>query len=205
MAGNAGLSDTPRQVLAGGVSGAVFLGLFFGMSLAWWLALVLAAVVYAAALLIIPRRKALTEIQLGARTTAADLEAAGQALLEAASRFETAAGRLDADDAAAVADMARHVRSIRDNVLNDPEDYRLTRRFITSYLPNMVESTEAYANLWSRAQGREPERLAQLGAQIRGFGPVLDEIDRACIENDFAALESEVDALGTQLNRRLPR
>ncbi|WP_323768062.1 5-bromo-4-chloroindolyl phosphate hydrolysis family protein [Antarctobacter sp.] len=198
-----GLHDGPRQIVAGAMSAAVFLGLFFGISLVWWLALILAAVVYGALLLVIPRRKRADEIILGARVSAADMQNAGAALLDHASRLEATVEKLPQIDAEAVQGMAAHVRSIRTNVLGDPDDYRLTRRFISTYLPNVVQTVEAYANLATRTRGDQAQRLAALGEQIRGFNKVVEDIDRACIENDLAALESEVDALGAQLNRRI--
>ncbi|MBY6114141.1 5-bromo-4-chloroindolyl phosphate hydrolysis family protein [Mameliella alba] len=198
-----GLYDGPRQIVAGAIAAAIFLGLFFGATLVWWLALILAAVAYGALLLIIPRRQRADEIVLGARVSAADMANAGAALLDHAARLEATVPGLPELDAAAVTEMARHVRSIRDNVLRDPDDYRLTRRFISTYLPNVVQTVETYADLAGRASGSQADRLSQLGAQIRGFNKVVEDIDRACIENDLAALETEVDALGAQLNRRI--
>ncbi len=197
------LYDGPRQIVAGIAAAAAFLALFFGLQLVFWLALVLGIVVYGAALLIVPRRRRAEEIILGNRVTQADLENAGAALGDTASRLDRAAGKLAAPEAAAVSDMADHVRSIRENVLRDPDDYRLTRRFISSYLPHILQTVEQYADLTGRTSGAQAERLKGLGEQIRAFGPVIEEIDRACIENDLAALETEVDALGTQLSRRM--
>lgn len=198
-----GLYDGPRQIVAGVLAAMVFLGLFFGVTLVWWLALILGAVTYGALLLIIPKRRRADEIQLGARVSAADMQNAGAALLEHARTLETTLDKLPELDAQAVGEMAAHIRSIRDNVLRDPDDYRLTRRFISTYLPNVVQTVETYADLAARTTGEQAERLSHLGAQIRGFNKVVEDIDRACIENDLAALESEVDALGAQLNRRV--
>jgi hypothetical protein len=36
---------------------------------------------------------------------------------------------------------------------------------------------------------------------IKGFIPVVQKIDQACIENDFVALEAQVSALQFQLKR----
>ncbi len=190
-------------MLAAALSAAVFLGLFFGAQLVWWLALALAVAVYGAVLLIVRRRRRADEIVLGARVTQADVQAAGEALRDSAERLDKAAAQVPEADREAVEEMARHVWSIRENVLEDADDYRLTRRFIGSYLPNIVKSVETYAQLASKAARSQPERLAAVGKQIREYGPVLEHIDQACIENDFAALESEVDALGAQLSRRI--
>lgn len=197
------LYDGPRQITAGILAAIIFLGLFFGLNLVWWLALVLAAVGYGALLLVIPHRRRADEIILTAKTSKADLQSAGEALSDSAKRLTDTITRLPKADAMAVEEMAQHILSIRENILRDPEDYRLTRRFITTYLPNMVQTVETYAGLAGRTKGAQSERLDALGAQIRAFAPVVDQIDRACIENDLAALESEVDALGTQLSRRM--
>lgn len=197
------LYDGPRQITAGILAAIIFLGLFFGLNLVWWLALVLAAVGYGALLLVIPHRRRADEIILTAKTSKADLQSAGEALSDSAKRLNDTITKLPKADAMAVEEMAQHILSIRENILRDPEDYRLTRRFITTYLPNMVQTVETYAGLAGRTKGAQSERLDALGAQIRAFAPVVDQIDRACIENDLAALESEVDALGTQLSRRM--
>ncbi len=197
------LYDGPRQITAGILAAILFLGLFFGLNLVWWLALVLAAVGYGALLLVIPHRRRADEIILTAKTSKADLQSAGEALSDSAKRLTDTITKLPKADATAVEEMAQRILSIRENILRDPEDYRLTRRFITTYLPNMVQTVETYAGLTGRTKGAQSDRLDALGAQIRAFAPVVDQIDRACIENDLAALESEVDALGTQLSRRM--
>jgi hypothetical protein len=197
------LYDGPRQVVAGLLSAAIFLALFFGAALVWWLALGLGAVAYGALLLMIPRRKRASEITLGLRVTAEDVQNAGHVLQEYATRLQRALPGLPEADRRAVEDMARHLGSIRDNVLRDPDDFRLTRRFISSYLPNVVQTVETYADLAGRTTGDQATRLMALGEQIRGFASVVEEIERACVENDLAALEAEVNALDTQLSRRL--
>lgn len=197
------LYEGPRQILAGILAGAVFLALFFGMQLVWWLALILGAVAYAAFLLIIPRRYRPEEIVLRAHVSQTDMQNAGAALKGHALRLDRLLRSLPDQDRPAIENMSAHLMSIRDNVLKDPDDYRLTRRFITTYLPNMVRTVESYAQLAGQGSGDQSDRIATLGQQIREFGAVIEDIDRACIENDLAALEAEVDALGTQLSRRL--
>lgn len=196
------VADGPRQIGASLASAGVFLGLFFGVDLVWWVALPLAAVAYGGLLLLVPRKPPETEIMLGDRVSAADLRIAARALEDSARRISEALPHTPRDDHQALADMSAHLLSIREQVLADPRDYRSTRRFITSYLPNMVRSVEAYGDLNQRARGKQQERIKALGEQIHSFGPVVEQIDRACLENDFTALEAEVDALGTQLARR---
>ena len=108
---------------------------------------------------------------------------------------------MPAADRDALTDMAAHLRSIRDNVLSDPQDFRSARRFVNNYLPVVVQTVEAYGTLARRAGPKHGDRLQALGDQIRSFGPVIEEIDRACLENDFAALEVQVAAIATQMDR----
>ncbi|RYH11164.1 5-bromo-4-chloroindolyl phosphate hydrolysis family protein [Tropicimonas sp. IMCC6043] len=195
------LPDGPRQVVAGLLAAAAFLGLYFGLSLVVWLALVLAVAVYAAALLLIGRRRTLEEINLGTSVSAADIQSAAATLQDAQQRLERAAGKAPEADTPAILDMASHVGSIRRSVLEDPEDYRPARRFITFYLPNIVKTVESYVKLAGQARGEKAARLHDLSGQIRRFGEVVERIDAACIENDLRALEVEVDVLSGQLDR----
>lgn len=195
------LPDGPRQILAALVAAGAFLGLYFGLSLVWWLALGLAVVVYGALLLVIGRRTPADEIMLGARVSAADLANASAALSQSAARLSNAAERAPEADRAEIEAMAGHLRSIRDKVASDPEDFRNTRRFLTSYLPHLVTTVEGYADLARQAKGSNAERLAAIRQNITEFGPVLERIDQACLENDFAALEVQVDVLATQMKR----
>jgi hypothetical protein len=195
------LPDGPRQVIAALVAGGVFVALYFAGRIVWWAAFGLAAGVYLALLLVIGRRRPGDEIMLASHVSAADLERASTGLDQAAGRLASAAGRAPDIDQALIRDMAARVRSIRAKVAADPEDFRRTRRFILSYLPNMVETVERYAALARQAGEAHADRLAALRERIRAYGPALDRIDQACLENDFDALEVEVEVLATQMKR----
>lgn len=195
------LADGPRQVLAGVASAAAFLGFFAGFSLVWWLSLLLALLVYGAVLLIVERKPGLDEITAGIGTTEADLAEAGRIMDSAASRLEATQGKLPPPDADVVGQLINHVRSIRTQVTTDPKDYRRARRFIASYLGNMVETVEGFADLTAKAGGRHEERLKPMSDRIRAYVPALERIDAACLENDFAALEAQMNALSYQMDR----
>lgn len=195
------LADGPRQILAGVLSAAAFLGFFAGLSLLWWLSLGLALAVYGAVLLIVRRKPRLDEITAGLGTSQADLANAGRIMDAAAARLDATLPRLPPRDADVVADIAAHVRSIRGHVTSDPQDYRRARRFIVSYLGSMVETVESYADLTAKAGGRHQDRLGPMSARIRGYLPALDQIDTACLDNDFEALEAEMSALAFQMER----
>ena len=193
--------DGPRQITAALVASVVFLALFFGMTLIWWLALGLAVAVYGAMLLVIGRKRPLEEIRLSARTSAADIQAAAAALENAGDRLVRAARTAPDTDRDPITEMADNVLNIRKSILEDPEDYRPARAFVNVHLPNIVQTVETYVKLSQNARGDAAARVAELGREIRGFAPVIDRINAACIENDLRALEVEVAALSQQLDR----
>jgi hypothetical protein len=195
------LADGVRQVVAGLLAASLFLALYLGASLVWWLALGLAVLAYGALLLLIRRRPRTDEVMLAERVSQADLDAAAASLARAAERLRAASLAAPAGDRADLATMAAHVQSIRELILADPNDYRMARPFVGFYLPRMVETVETYVSLAKRSHGTEQDRLAELGERIRAFGPVVQKIDRACLENDLNALEAEVEALGFQMKR----
>lgn len=195
------MPDGLRHMLASLLACASFLALFFLQGLVWWLAMGLAALVYFAFLLLIPRRKLLAEVMLTAEVSAADIAKATDALTDAAYRLNEAAKSAPAADRDGIADMSKHFGSIRELIKADPQDYLQTKQFIRYFLPLIVATVESYVGLAKLAQGGNADRLSELGSQIKGFVPVVAKIDRACLDNDFAALEAEVYALQFQLKR----
>lgn len=195
------MPDGPRQIIAALVASGVFLGLFFPAALVWWAALGLAAVVYFALLLNIPRHKELNEVMLSDRVSAPDIAKAVATLTGAITRLDVMAKMLPKEDDLDLASMSRHLASIRELIKADPTDYRQTKQFISYFLPMIVTTVESYGGLVRLAQGENAARLAELGAVIKGFVPVVQKIDQACIENDFTALEAQVSALQFQLKR----
>lgn len=195
------LPDGPRQILAAAIASAAFLGLFLGAGLVWWLALGLAALTYAALLLLIPRRRPLTEVMVSEQVSVQDIILATDALTNAAFRLNEAAKIAPPADRDGLANMSKHLTSIRELIKSDPRDYRQTRQFISYFLPLIVTTVESYVGLAKLAQGENAARLAELGSLIRGFVPVVQKIDQACIENDFTELEAQVSALQFQLKR----
>jgi hypothetical protein len=195
------ISDGPRQIIAALVASGVFLALFFPASLVWWAALGLSAVVYFALLLLIPRRPPLDEVMVSDQVSAEDIARASAALTAAITRLDAAAKAAPKDNALDLPDLSRHLASIRELIKADPRDYRQTRQFISYFLPMIVGTVESYISLAKLAQDDNSARLAELGSMIKGFVPVVQKIDQACIENDFAALEAQVSALQFQLKR----
>lgn len=195
------ISDGPRQIIAALIASGVFLALFFPASLVWWAALGLSAVVYFALLLVIPRRPQLNEVMVSDQVSAQDIAQATAALTVAITRLDTAAKAAPKDNTLDLPDLSRHLASIRELIKADPRDYRQTRQFISYFLPMIVTTVESYVGLAKLAQNDNAARLAELGSMIKGFVPVVQKIDQACIENDFVALEAQVSALQFQLKR----
>lgn len=195
------LPDGPRQIIAALLAAGVFLGLYFGAQLLWLVALPLAALAYGAFLLIIRRRPLLSEVVLSDRVTAADI-AAGQAALDAAlRRLAKAALGSDADLQKDLEAIAGELRSIRAQIGDDPADFRIARRFIVNFLPKLVENVESYVSLAALATGPARDRLPRLREGIRAYHPTVARIAQAGLDNNFRALEAEIDALGFQLRR----
>ncbi|MDP5219028.1 5-bromo-4-chloroindolyl phosphate hydrolysis family protein [Ruegeria sp. 2205SS24-7] len=195
------MRDGVRQIVAGVTSAAAFLCLFFGLVLIWWVALAGALLVFGAMLLVIRQKPNFSELLVSPRTSEADIREAGRIMSRASERLAKTAPRLPDADQSIVNAISAHVESIRNQVISDPEDYRRARRFITSYLENMVETVERYADLAEKSRGRHEDRLAPLSERIRAFVPALERIDTACLENDFLALETQVEALAAQMKR----
>jgi hypothetical protein len=195
------LPDGPRQILAALLAAGVFLALYFPANLLWQVALPLAVVAYAAFLLLIRRRRPLSEVVLSDRVTAADIAAGQAALDEALRRLSRAEARADAELRPDLQALADDLRSIRDQIGDDPADFRIARRFIVNFLPKVVENVESYVQLAAVATGSARDRLAPLRDGIRAYRPAVTRIAQAGLENNFRALEAEIDALGFQLKR----
>ncbi|MEO0821799.1 MAG: 5-bromo-4-chloroindolyl phosphate hydrolysis family protein [Pseudomonadota bacterium] len=196
------LPPLARQVVAGLAAAGAFLGLFYGLTLAWWIALLAGVGVFAAAMLLIEPTRPPAQVYVADGVTEADLRAAIARLSEAAGRLKRAAEGAGGKDGALFASMAERVEAIRSHHQQDPRDFRHSRPFINTALGQMVEAVEGYASLAAKARGANRARLGELRGQIEGFLPALEKIEQACLENDFTALEVQVEVLGDQLARR---
>jgi hypothetical protein len=188
-----------RQAVAGAAAAVAFLALYLGARLIWPVALGLAAVVLVAVLLVIRRRPDLSEQMLSDRISAQDVAAALDLLDEAARRLTAAAGRAPLALRDDLQKMAEHIASIRTEIARDPADLRRARRFTGFFLPQIVQTVDAYVDLAARAKGDSAARLEELGQRIRDWGPAVERIDQACMGSDLVALEAQIDALGFQM------
>lgn len=195
------LADGPRQVVAGLAAAAGFLGLFFGLGLAWWLALLGGLAVWAAGLLIVERRAPPAEVMVADGVSQAEFAEAINLLTGGAARVRRLVPRATGPDRALFSRMAELLEAIRGHHVADPGDYRITRRFLRHDLGRMIESAETYVDLAGRSSGVGEERLAGLAERIHGYVPVLEKVDQACLDNDLTALEVQVEVLSEQLAR----
>lgn len=196
------MTDGNRQIVAGFCASGAFLIIFFGLGLVWWAALIAGVAVYAAILLIVGRRKPDTEEMVADGVSRAELTGAINAITAASSKMRQLASAARGDDRGEFQKMAKLFEAIRAHHIKDPRDYRHTRNFIRHDLPRIVDTAERYVDLDKKASGENRDRVDALGKQIRGFTPVLEKIDQACLENDFMALEVQVEVLGDQLGQR---
>ncbi|MCI4661654.1 MAG: 5-bromo-4-chloroindolyl phosphate hydrolysis family protein [Neomegalonema sp.] len=201
-AGGFMLPETSRQIVAGLAAAVSFLLLYIPLSLVFWLALLLSLAVYAAALLLIRRQPPPSETMLTDGVSEADLHQALAALAQSSNRLRALEARAPVSDRGLFDQMADLLQRIRQHHVDDPRDLRHTRRFLRHDLPRLVETSESYVDLASKAAGDNLERVARLGERIRGFAPVLERIDQACLENDFLKLEVEAEVLSGQLESR---
>lgn len=196
------LPETLRQLFAGLAAAGAFLALFFGMGLVAWAAGIGALLVFVAALLIIERRKPAAERMLVDGVSEADLAAALQAFQASADRLRVLEAAAPSAERGVFESMATVLERIRAHHQQDPRDLKHTRRFLRHDLPRLVESAEGYVELAGRSGPGEAARLQTLGERIRGYGPALEKIERACLDNDFMRLDVETDVLSGQLAQR---
>lgn len=193
------LPDSARQVLAGLAAAATFLGLYLGARMVWPVALLLAVLVLGAVLLLVRRKPLMSEQIVGDRVTAQDIAQGLAVLADAQKRLIAASAKAPTLDRPSLAEMAAHVGSIRIEIGRDPSDYRRAKRLTGFYLPQIVQTVEAYVDLSARATGSSAARVAELGKSIRDWAPVIEKIDQACQGNDVADLEAQIEALGFQM------
>lgn len=190
-----------RHVFAVLLGSAAFLALYLSAGLVWWLALALAAVVFGATLIVIRERPSATDVMVAPRVSLADLRNAGAQLQTAAREMEALVPAVPPRSQAALTSMAEGLTRLAGQVAHDPEDFRKTRRFVSHFLPHILQNTRDYAALAAKAGGTGA-RLNSIGARIESYAPTVQRINQACLENDFDALEAEVSALDHQFSRR---
>lgn len=199
------LPEGLRQAVAAIVASIVFAALFFGANAVWLVALVLAVAVYGGVLLLVKRRKTLSEIHVASRVTAQELREAATALSGAATSITEAADVVAPDRQRSLIAMAKDLEVIRANILDDPADFRAARSFVNVHLPVVVEVVETYSKLAVQKTPETEARINELGDRIKEFGPPIRQIRNASTEADLSALETQVSVLSQLMDRRRSR
>lgn len=130
-----------------------------------------------------------------AATALAELDAA-------ATRLSAMAASAPPADVPLFEHMADLTRTLGEHHRANPDHAARTAKFRKHVLGRIVGSVENYIDLTERAGGHDPDRLAGISSQLEGFVPVLERIDRACLDNDLTALEINVEVLNEQLDRK---
>lgn len=120
----------------------------------------------------------------------------------AAGKLEDMARQAPAPDRPLFLRLAELMTQIRDSHRLNPGHAGLTRKFRRHVVGRMVGSVASYVDLARRTGQDQKDRLAAISSQLEEFVPVLEKIDRACLDNDLMALEINVEVLNEQLNRR---
>lgn len=130
-----------------------------------------------------------------------DYDAALEALAGASQELRALAVAAPAEDVVLIRRMAELVEAVRVHHEANPGHLLRTRSFVRHTLGRMVAAVAGYVDLAQRAGPDRDDRLAAVRQRLEGFVPVLERIDRACIDNDLLALEVSVEVLDEQLGR----
>lgn len=190
------------QIIAAIGALAVFLVLLIGLRLRGWPPFILAALTYASLLWAVQRRPAKARpVPLPDGISRTDYDAALATLQKAAHDLRALAERAPASDRARLHHMAALIGTIRKHHLANPAHLSRTRIFVRHTLPRMVAVIADYVDLASRALAQDEARLAGIRERLESFIPVLEQIERACLNHDLMALEISVEVLDEQLGR----
>lgn len=170
-------------------------------------AALLSALAYIGVTLCIDRIKEADEIEVDQGVTQADVNAAVQHCLKSAARLDEIARskQLDPTVANAFRELATLTRAIADNFKEDPEDLRLGRKLLGSFLPRLLTVSESYVGLAMRATGRDARRLETIREEIFKFVGHFENFKTACLVNDFSRLEIEAKQLSAGLDVTVPK
>ncbi len=192
------MNELVRQLTAGAAASAVFLAGFLGAALVWWLALGLAAGVYAGVVLLVPRKREAHEIEVTAGVTRAELDHAIGLCRGAAAELTklSESPAIRAEMAESFRRLADIVAAIGEDFQADPRDLRHSRGFVDHHLGALLEIARTYAKLRAaRLDAAGEQRLSAARARILGYVDRFDAIYQACLANDFQKLETSTAAL----------
>ena len=122
-------------------------------------------------------------------------------LRHAAKRLDNLARKAPAPDRPLFQRMADLMQTLCDHHIANPAHVTLTQKFRKHVAGRMITSVSDYIELTNRSGDAHKDRLADISRQLETFVPVLEKIDRACIDNDLTELEINVEVLNDQLDR----
>ncbi|MEM6661326.1 MAG: hypothetical protein AAF666_04020 [Pseudomonadota bacterium] len=182
-----------RTMVAILCAGLVFLAMLRGLRLVNYMPMLAAiGTFFAVWIALRPSKK---ESEAPPDSAVEELTQAGNRLMEFAKNCPPA-------DVPLFQHLAKLIRVLRDHHRASPDHIERTRSFRRHALPRMIGAIEDYLDLARRAGSDQDDRLAEISRQLEGFVPVLEKIDKACIENDLIALEVNIEVLNEQLDRR---
>lgn len=193
------LKELWRQILAGLLAGGGFALAYIGLHLIWWVALIVGAAVYLAALLLIERAPEDHEVYVHSNITQQDVNDAVDYCNQAAKQLRQASRtkHIDGSVAHTFVQLSDHIEHIGANYEQDARDLKHSYSFIKMHLPKILAITEDYVSLSERTvSSQSQQRLAQIGHMIQDYLPPVQRIHDACLENDFEKLELETSVLG---------
>ncbi len=196
------LTNNTKLLTAGGSFIAVAATLFVLGAPLWGVfaaSLCVAAIVF----LVFPVKSGVADEAPVVDSQTADMKKASQAIDAAIERLTVAMEKpmISPNDKKNISNISKHLKSIGDQVSQDPKDYKLARKFIFNYMESIVKTVEDYTDLVLRARGTKAGRMKELAGQIADFATNVQELDEKCTENDFSALESEISATKFQVER----
>ncbi|MGD1924246.1 MAG: 5-bromo-4-chloroindolyl phosphate hydrolysis family protein [Paracoccaceae bacterium] len=155
-----------------------------------------AGVVYLGTLAMLwPRRKPAKPVVLPEGVDKGAFSNAEKALAQATELLRNHATLSHGSEAALFTRMAKLVDRINTHLRGNPLHLTVIQRFIRHGLAHLIQMVTDYADLKRRALPEHQARLAQVLEQIEALVPMLEAIDRACIERDLASLEVSVEVM----------
>ncbi len=189
----------PRELLSGGLSLGVYLGMEWGLTLVWWVDVTAALLTYGALHLVIARKKEADEIQArGLSLTQAELHAKVNNGLDMARQFAALAKTIPQSPMAPVLqDISQVVEQIFNHFLDDPSDYRKVFAFVDNDISLGLKLAEFYTK-YSQTPGlgsEEQQMLQDKEKVIHKFLEGCQQCYRKCLEDDFQEFDLHADYL----------
>jgi len=202
------LPELWRQMTAGCLASIAFSATYLGMSLVWWIALIIGISVYISSLLLIDRKPETQEIYIVGNLTQNNIDEAVRQCKFSAHELRKVSRLTQVDDKTsdALERMSHLIDEIATNYAQDPRDLDHSLSFVNNHLPKMMDLVKNFASLSERTVSQKSQsRLAKIAESLREYEPHIEVIQNACLENDFKKLEWETSVLGDVMKIDRPR